>query len=108
VFGSAGKSLTSDTDAINIIWNDTFSLKDIIELGASTMQDDRVQPNPSQKAQTKCEFVYIIQNRPANLDDSEFGRLGRVRRGREDTEVTLDFTFCAYRVQQPHDGVLWR
>ena len=62
------------------------------------MEDDGVEPNAVQEAQTQSQFIELREDSTSNLDNGEFGGLGRVRRGRENSEVALDLALGSDRI----------
>ena len=98
--------LTGDTDSINVIWNDTLRLDDLVELGSGTVQYNGIQSDAGEKAQAKRELVDLLEHSSANLDDRKLGRLRRMGRGTEDAQIALDLPLGPNRVQKPCDRVL--
>jgi len=90
---------TGDTNPINIVWDHTLLIHDIVELGSTTVEDDGVEPNAVQEAQAQRQLIELREDSTPNLDYSELGRLRRVRRGRENAEMPLDFAFGSDRIQ---------
>lgn len=70
------------------------------------MKYDRIQSNSVEEAQTVGKLVNLIENGTTNLDDSEFGRVGGIGRGRENAQVTFNFTFGTNGVEETGDSVL--
>lgn len=98
--------LTSDTDSVNVIWNDSLGLDDLVELGPSSVQDDRIEADTGEEAQTKRQLVDLLEHSSADLDNRKFSRLGRMRRRAEDAQIALDLALGPNRIQQPGDSVL--
>ena len=70
------------------------------------MEDDRVEADSVQEAETVRELLNLVEDCAANLDHSELGRVRRVGRGGKDAEVPLDLALRADGVEQPGNGVL--
>lgn len=70
------------------------------------MEYNRVKPNPVQEAQAQSQFIEFSENSPSDLDNGKLGRLRRMGRRREDTEVALDFTLGSDRIQKSGNSVL--
>lgn len=100
------KGRTSDTNAIDILRLNTLTLEDIVHLWASAMEDNGVETEAVEKAKAESKLLEVIEDCTSNFDDSKFCRLGWVRGGRENAEVTFDFTFRTERVEQARDRVL--
>lgn len=63
------------------------------------MQNDRIESNTVEEAETVGELVDLIEDCATNLDDCKFRGVGGVRGGGKDTEIALDFALCADRVE---------
>ena len=63
------------------------------------MEDDGVEPHAVQEAQTQRQLIDLREDSTSNLDNGEFGGLGRVRRGRENSEVALDLALGSDRIE---------
>jgi hypothetical protein len=70
------------------------------------MEDDGVESHAVEKAETKSKLLEVVKDCTTDFDDSKFCGLRRVRAGREDAKVTLDFTFRTKRVEQAGDCIL--
>ena len=70
------------------------------------MQDDRVQPNSIQEAQTQRELLHLVKHRASYFDDGEPGWVGWMRGGREDSKVAFDFAFSADGIEETGDCFL--
>ena len=42
------------------------------------MKDDRVEADAVEEAEVDGELLYVVEDGTANLDDGEFGGMGRV------------------------------
>jgi hypothetical protein len=69
---------TGYADTINVLWNDSAAFNDVVELGASSMKDDRVEADAKEETEAKSEFIKLLEDSTADFYDSELGRLGRV------------------------------
>ena len=72
------------------------------------MQDDWVKANTIEEAETRGEFVDLVEHGTADLDDSKFRRVRRVGGRGKDAKVTLDLALGTDGVQQTSDSVLGR
>ena len=70
------------------------------------MQDNRIETDTVEEAQGVGKLVNLVEDGTANLDNSKFSGVGRIRGGREDAEVAFDLTLRADRVQEAGDSVL--
>jgi hypothetical protein len=63
------------------------------------MEDDGVEPNAVQEAQTQSQLIELCEDSTSDLDNSELGGLRRVRRGRENPEMALDLALGSDRIE---------
>lgn len=69
---------TCYTDTVDVVRNDTGTLDDVVELGASTMEDDGVEANTVEEAEVEGELVYLVKDGTADLDDGELCGVGGI------------------------------
>jgi hypothetical protein len=72
---NVGYQLACDADAVDVLRNNTLPLNDSIELGSATVQDDGVEPNTVQEADTEGQFIQLVENGTSNFDDGKLGGL---------------------------------
>ena len=69
---------TCDTDTVNVVGDDTCGLDDVIELGASTMEDNGVKADAVEEAEVESKLIYLVEDGTADLDDGEFCGVGGI------------------------------
>ena len=69
---------TCDTDTVDVVGDDTCGLDDVIELWASTMEDDGVKADAVEEAEVESKLVYLVEAGAADLDDCEFCGVGGI------------------------------
>jgi len=74
--GCIGPELACDTDTVNVFGDDPLPLDYFVELGSSAMQDDGVESNTIQEADTEGQLIQLVEDGTSNFDDGELGRLG--------------------------------
>jgi hypothetical protein len=89
-----------------VVGHNPRSLEDVIQLRACTMEDDRVEADTVEERERKREFLDVIKDRTADLDNGKPGGVVWVGGGGENAEVALDLFFRADRVEQTGDSVL--
>lgn len=95
---NVGPKLTCDTDAVNVLRDNPLPLDDHIELGSSPVQNDRVESNTVQEADTEGQFIQLVEDGTSDFDDGEFCGLRRIGGRGKDAQVAFDFTLGANRV----------
>ena len=93
-----GLGRTCDTDTVNVFRYNSLPLDNLVELGTSTVQNDGVESNTVQETNAEGQFIQLVQDCTSDFDDGEFCRLRGIGRGREDAQMTFDFTFGANRI----------
>jgi len=63
------------------------------------MEDDGVEPNAVQEAQTQSKLIEVSEDSTSNLDNGEFGGFGWVRRGGKNAKVAFDLALRSNRIQ---------
>lgn len=81
---------TSDSNAIDVVRHDSLALDDTIQLGTSTVEDDRVEADTVKEAETRGEFVNLVEDGTSDLDDRKFCGVGGIGGRRKDAKVTFD------------------
>jgi hypothetical protein len=79
-----GTKPACDTDTINVLWDDPLPLDDSVELGSPTVQNDGVESDAVQEADTDGQFIQLVEDGTSNFDDGKLGRLGGIGRRGED------------------------
>ena len=69
---------TSYANAINVFWDDSAAFNNFVELGPSSVENDRVEADTIEKTETKGEFLELLKDSAADFYDCKLGRLGRV------------------------------
>lgn len=70
---------TSDANTVNVIRDDALAVHDVVHLGSSTMENDRIKTDTVQKAQTESQFIQFREYGAADFDNRKLGRLRGVR-----------------------------
>jgi hypothetical protein len=73
-----GPKLACDADTVNVLRDNSLPLDNYIELGSSTVQNDGVESNTVQEADTEGQLVQLVEDGTSNFDDGEFGGLGGI------------------------------
>lgn len=97
---------TCDTNTVDVLRLNAFTLKDVVHLWTSAVQDNWIEAQAVKEAKAESKLIEVIEDCTAKLDDGEFCGLGWMRRGREDAKVTFDFTLCTEGVEQASNRVL--
>ena len=95
---NAWSKLACDTDTINVLRHNPLPLDNHVELGSSPVQDDGVESNAVQEADTEGQLIQLVEDGTSNFDDGEFCRLGGIGGRGEDAQVAFDFTLGPNRV----------
>ena len=82
----------SDADAVDVVGSNTFALDDLIELRTRAMENDGVETDTGKEGKRVSDFVKLIKYSSSDFDDGEFCGVRRVRRRRENAEVSLHLT----------------
>ena len=77
--GERRKVCTGYTNTIDIFWDDAATFNDLVELGPSSMEDDGIEADAKEEAETKSEFIELAKDATADFYDCKLGRLGGVR-----------------------------
>jgi hypothetical protein len=56
-----------------VVGHDPCSLEDVIQLRACAMEDDGVEANTVEEGERKREFLDVIEDRTADLDNGKPG-----------------------------------
>lgn len=76
--GKVRSRLACDTDTVNVLGNNALSFNDPVELGSATVQDDWIESNTVQEADTEGQLIQLVENGTSNFDDGELGGLRSV------------------------------
>ena len=90
---------TGDANTVNVVRDNTLPIHDIVELGSTSVEDDGVEPNAVQEAETQSQLIELGEDSTSNLDHGEFGGLGRVRRGGKNAKVALNLALGSNRIE---------
>jgi hypothetical protein len=59
------------------------------------MKDDRIEADTIEEAEAESELVKLTEDRAADFDDGELGRLGRVRGRGKYAKVAFNLALCS-------------
>jgi hypothetical protein len=69
---------TSYSNTIDVFWDDAAAFNNFVELGSSSMEDDRVEADAKEETEAESEFIKLVKDSTADFYDRKLGRLGRV------------------------------
>jgi hypothetical protein len=86
---------------VDVIGNDTVGLEPGVEFVSHTVHHDGVESDSVEEVETQSEGLELVgEDRTSDFED------GEVSRGREDLEVSGNFSTGSERVEQSNDGFL--
>jgi len=72
------KIRTGNSNAIDVVGNKSLVFHDLVQLGSSAMENDRVKSDLVQETQGEGQLVDVVEHSTADLDEGELGGLGRM------------------------------
>jgi hypothetical protein len=98
--------LACHTDAVNVLGDNALPFDYFVELGSATVQDDGVETDAVQEADTEGQLIHLVEDGASNFDHGEFCGLRGIGGRGKDAQMAFDFTLSPNRVQESSDCLL--